>query len=70
LVCWLPKAPPQLGRDPAASPETPTPITKKSGEKRGAWLSRRVREEVKEEVKKEALGTLSLPSLPATPTQK
>ena len=60
-ICWLPKAPPARPR-PAASPETPTPITKKGVRKEGF-----VKQEVKEEVKEEPWEP-SLPSLPATPT--
>jgi hypothetical protein len=48
-ICWLPKAPPAKPR-PAASPEIPTPITRKKS--------------VRKEVKKELRETLSaLPTL-------
>src|SRR2546423_12810316 len=70
-ICWVPKAPPARPR-PAASPETPTPITKKGVGKEG-FVKQEVKEEVKEvkEVKKEVKEEPwepSLPSLPATPT--
>ena len=60
-ICWLPKAPPARP-GPAASPETPTLITKK-----GVIKESFVKQEVKEEVKEEPWEP-SLPSLHATPT--